>query len=447
MLPLITDFRKRLHKVIEDKTEQGHVTGGLAEKLRALPDSYDQLHAFSLALADLPMREDWPYVEPSDWEGIQAELAADRPQGSIKAPDPRDSAARVATAFTSSVCGCMLGKPLEINPTLDEIRTALTEIGEWPLNDYASIRTNLRGNHVWHPDYKIATRENICFVVPDDDINYTVLGMLVLEKKGRAFTRNDLRLLWLNNLAPYSAWGPERNMVIVGALRSYDVHTLHGTVDDGWYEHMVRVANPDEEWCGAMIRADAYGYACPGDPAQAAWLAWKDAGFTHRRTGIYGSMFAAAAMAAAPVARSPLDIFETAMKFVPRRSRFHKILADSLEMVSSAPDWLEGYRRIHGKYKQYAHCRIHQEAGTLINTLRFAENIGDGLCKQVMQGNDTDSFGATCGSILGLYFGPGHLESRWVEPFQDNLYTNLGGFHEQSLSRVAERMSRLPQVA
>ena len=38
-----------------------------------------------------------------------------------------------------------------------------------------------------------------------------------------------------------------------------------------------------------MIRADAYGYACPGRPELAAELAWRDAGLTHRRTGIYGT--------------------------------------------------------------------------------------------------------------------------------------------------------------
>jgi hypothetical protein len=48
----------------------------------------------------------------------------------------------------------------------------------------------------------------------------------------------------------------------------------------------VAVLNPKDEYCGALIRADAYGYACPGRPALAAELAWRDASLTHRRTGI-----------------------------------------------------------------------------------------------------------------------------------------------------------------
>ena len=43
--------------------------------------------------------------------------------------------------------------------------------------------------------------------------------------------------------------------------------------------------NPGEELCGALIRADAYGYAFAGRPQRAAELAWRDAMLTHRRTG------------------------------------------------------------------------------------------------------------------------------------------------------------------
>ena len=174
-------------------------------------------------------------------------------------------------------------------------------------------------------------------------------------------------------------------------------------------------------------------------------IAWRDAGLTHRRTGVYSTMFVAAAIAAAFVTDEPLTIFSTALGFVPRQSRFYAIIADSLQEVARAGDWEDGYRRIHGKYRQYSHCAVYQEVGTLINTLRFAENVGDGVCKQVMQGNDTDSFGATAGSLLGAYFGPGHLEGRWLEPFHDDIRTKLAGFPERSLTALSQRLGRLPE--
>jgi ADP-ribosylglycohydrolase len=264
--------------------------------------------------------------------------------------------------------------------------------------------------------------------------------MLILEEHGLNFTHDQMRRLWLTHIPPYQAYGPERWFVVQAGMGVCDLENQ----DEAFYRDFVTVGNPEDEHCGAMIRADAYGYASAGNPQQAARLAWRDASLTHRRTGIYGTMFAAAAIAAAPVVRDPLDVFETALKFVPQRSRYYRIVCDALNEIGQADDWIDGYNRIHDKYGEYGHCRVYQESGTLINTLRFAESIGDGFCKQVSQGNDTDSYGATSGSILGMFFGPGHLEERWLAPLNDTIYTTLAALHEQSLSRLARRMSDLP---
>ena len=306
-----------------------------------------------------------------------------RPQGAIAPIDLADSARRVEAAFLGSVCGCILGKPLEINPTLPELRQALEALGEWPLNDYISERVAPLLSRPLHGSWPETVRERIRWVAPDDDLNYTVLGMILLEQHGLGLTKKQIRETWLRYLPPGWTFGPERTLIARAALNSY------GEGGRGSEEEMadwVTILNPRDEFCGAMIRADAYGYACPGRPALAAELAWRDASWTHRRTGIYGTMFMAAAIAAAQVLRDPLAVFETALKFVPRRSRFYAIVADSLHEVAGARDWLDGYVRIHGKYAAYSHCRIYQETGTLINTLRFAESVGDGICRQVSQG-------------------------------------------------------------
>jgi hypothetical protein len=64
---------------------------------------------------------------------------------------------------------------------------------------------------------------------------------------------------------------------------------------------------------------------------------------------------------------------------------------------------------------------------------------------QLTQGQDTDSFGATAGSILGAYFGPEGLEARWLAPFNGDLRTGLARFYERSLAGVARRMRKLPK--
>jgi ADP-ribosylglycohydrolase len=209
-----------------------------------------------------------------------------------------------------------------------------------------------------------------------------------------------------------------------------------------WTRHW----NPDAEMCGAAIRVDAYAYACAGSPARAVELAHRDASCTHRGTGVYAAMFFAAAIATAFVASDPREIFEIASMFVPQRSRFYAATADCLAQVCAASDWLDGYERIHSRYGEWGHCRLYQEVGTVMNSVRFAQDIGHGICLQAMQGNDTDSFCALTGSILGAYFGPAGLVQRWLTPFNNRIHTTLADFHEQDLAAVTRRMAALPEL-
>ena len=438
MLPPVAILKRQLEEMIACQAQQGHAVETLVQELAQLEDSYDAFAAFAERIATAPLREDWPYVEPSDLEAIWAECDPARPIAPMGTIDLDDAARRAEAAFLGAVCGCILGKPLEVNPTLDEIRSAAQAVGEWPLRDYIS-ESLLEALGRRHGSWTETCRERIAYVAPDDDLNYAIIGMLLLEAHGAAFTKTDVMNTWLRNLPPGWTFGPERTTLIKAAIHS----VYRG--QDAPFEMWASRWNPRNELCGAAIRVDAYGYACPGHPALAAELAWGDASWTHRRTGIYGAMFVAAAIACAFVCQDPLAIYETALQFVPRRSRFYAITADCLAMVREASDWLDGYERIHAKYGQYGHCQIYQETGTLINTTRFASSVGEGICMQVAQGSDTDCYGELVGSILGAYFGPGHLEERWLAPFNDEIRTGLACFYEQSLSRVAKRMGELPK--
>ena len=105
-------------------------------------DSYDELDALAVELQAAPMRADWPYVEPDEWDAIVAESAPDRPMTRVASVP--DASARAEAAFLGSVCGCILGKPFEFDPTLDELRAVLEPAGEWPLADYVTTATNAR---------------------------------------------------------------------------------------------------------------------------------------------------------------------------------------------------------------------------------------------------------------------------------------------------------------
>jgi ADP-ribosylglycohydrolase len=432
-------LRQQLTTMIRDRAEQGRDVGELEDQLLHTPDNYEQLANFAARIDNAPPRADWDFVEPSRWDDIVAE------QGVVPAAvsaSGRESeyAARARSGFLGSVVGCIIGKPVEIMPTMTELRDALAAIGEWPLNNYIPERIrDIGGLRDLHPDYPESVRENIQWVTADDDINYTLLGMMTLEKFGTGFSKEDLRRMWLENIPLGFTWGPERGFLTKqGLMMGVDDNPLMDL------EAIPETLNPNSELCGAMIRADAYGYAAPGDPQSAAAMAWRDASMTHRGNGIYGAMFAAAAIALAFAESDWRVIAEGALSTVPQRSRFAEIVRDSISHVANAASWDDAYEQIHGRYSQYGHCRIFQETGTLINTLRFATDVGTGVCIQVSQGNDTDSYGATVGAILGVKFGPGHLANRWLVPFNDIIHTRLAGFYELSLNATADRIAALP---
>lgn len=346
-----------------------------------------------------------------------------------------DASARAEAAFVASLCGCMLGKPLEIDPSLDEIRAHLEPRGEWPLDDYLREETILALREV-QGQWRELARERIDHVAADDDINYTVIGMLVLERHGVDFTRADLLRIWLYNLPVLATFGPERTLLATAAVAALEPGAALPDRLERW--------NPGGELCGALIRADAYGYACFGNPGLAAELAWRDAGMTHRRTGLYGAMFVAAAIAAMPTVSRPLEAFRAALRFVPATSPFAEAVRFAIDEVERAGSWLDAYGCIHDRYGDFGHCKVLQEVGTLVNTLHFARDVGDGICIQVMQGNDTDSFGATAGSLLGAWFGPGHLDERWVAPFGDRIQLALATTWISSITELTGRMAALP---
>ncbi|MEO6206284.1 MAG: ADP-ribosylglycohydrolase family protein [Mycobacteriales bacterium] len=423
--------RELLRQVVADRLEQGHDVADLSDEVETAPASWDALAELTDRVVSAPLVAGWPHHEPTDL----ADLLDACPDLPTARPVGVDVEERIRTAWEARVAGCVLGKPFEYDPDLAELRAVLEPAGEWPLTDYVTEATNSR-LRAPQPQWPECVRERIRHVPEDDDLGYTALATVALERFGRDFTHDQLRQLWLLNLPVAATFGPERTALLAAGLA-----TLTGS------DPAVGALNPADEHCGALIRADAYGFACPGDPVGAATLAHRDATLTHRRTGVYAAMWVAAAVATALVAEDWLDVAETAARVVPAESRLRAVLDQSLDQVRAADDWLDAYHRIHGRYGQYSHCRVVQEMGTLLGTLRFARGATDGIGMQVCQGNDTDSFGATAGSLLGALHGPAGFDpEHWLGRFDDRIHLALATTHDASISSWGDRMAALHQL-
>jgi ADP-ribosylglycohydrolase len=446
MLIKKNSLQQILRLVLAQRIQQGCAldSDSFGARIDAAANSYDALYDLALELRSPAMRSDWPYNEPLEWEEIRSQSPELNSDKHWPMPDFSEVEPRVQAGFLGSVCGCMLGKPIEVDPTLEELRQAGLSCGEWPLKDYVSeaFLDALGRRHESAPD---TLREALTCAVADDDIHYSLIGMRLLEQYGAEFTHEHVAGVWAMNMPPMWTWGAERNALLGLGLEQ------HHLLDPAAFEtiHDVLMLNPGDESCGAMIRVDAYGYACPGNPDLAARLAFQDASLTHTRTGVYGAMFVAALIAVCLTAdgelkgNARLELVELALRRIPAQSRLSAIIRDAIEKVAGADDWLSAYGEIHGRYRQYTHCQMYQEIGTLINTLKFAESVNHGFCIQVSQGNDTDSFGATAGSMLGCLFGLEALDERWLTPLSNRLDHGLSDFHDYKLDALARRMGCL----
>ena len=206
--------------------------------------------------------------------------------------------------------------------------------------------------------------------------------------------------------------------------------------------------NAYREWIGAQIRADLFGYICPGDPEAAAALAWKDATISHTQNGVYGEMFIAAMLARAVVSNDIHDVIEAGLGEIPKHSRLFEAIETVLswykEDTLSSEDCLG---RIHTRFdERVSHDWCHTISNAMICVVGLLWGNADfektiGIC--VCAGFDTDCNAATTGSIVGMMVGSDALPSSWIEPLHDTIKSGIDGFGMMRISDLARRTVEL----
>jgi len=403
-----------LREEIVQRREEGCSPAALAEiehEVAALPEGapaeainalYDRLDAL---VPEPTLAEE----EPSDLAGIRAK----RPDGprrmrfDLGAEELED---RLLGAWLARAAGCELGKPVEGWPRAD-IRALLEFAGEWPLARYfPPVQWERRPWHSWTLG---CLRGNIRRMNRDDDMDYTLLALVILESRGPGFATRDVADAWLLHLPYHKVYTAEtaayRNLVV----------DLEPPETATW-------RNPYREWIGAQIRADMWGYVAPGLPEIAAGLAWRDAALSHVKNGIYGEMWMAATIAAAFATDDPAEAIHVGLSEIPADCRLARALRDVLawhaaerdreRMLDRIGEALGGYHPVH---------TINNAALVALGLLEGRGELGPTIAAAVMGGWDTDCNGASAGSVVGAMHGARPLPYEWVGPLNDTIETAL----------------------
>ncbi|WP_316753663.1 ADP-ribosylglycohydrolase family protein [Streptomyces herbicida] len=405
----------------EAPTRAGASAGRASRYLRQLAeDLLDEL-------ADLPSR--LADEEPTDLAKIKARCP-DWPGG----PQARASVTALPgleAAWLGRAAGCLLGKPVEKLP-LHAIRELARASGNWPLNTWFTAKGvpgELLAAHPWNRrSAATSLAENIDGMPEDDDLNYPLLNLLLLRRHGKAFTTTDVARLWLDELPAGRTFTAERI-----AYRNL----LTGVEPP----HTARHRNPFREWIGALIRADVHGWTNPGDPAAAAAQAHRDATLTHTANGVYAAMFIAAVIAAAATGTHDIHAcLRTGRTVIPPRSRLAAAVDHAIGLAESHEDFdavVDGLHAVHSP----THHWVHAVPNTALIAAALTHADGDftsSICRAVSGGWDTDSNGATAGSVAGLLAGrPTALPDRWTTPLKNRLATSVADFDGTGFDTLA----------
>ncbi|MFD8712346.1 ADP-ribosylglycohydrolase family protein [Streptomyces anulatus] len=374
---------------------------------------------------------------------LESPLAADEPTGldEIVAacphwPGPADAGRavgrdRLHAAWLGRAAGCLLGKPVEKLP-LEGIRALARATGDWPPTTWFTARgvpAELLAAHPWNRrSAATSLAENIDGMPEDDDLNYPLLTLLLLQRHGRSFTTDDLARLWLDELPAGRTFTAER--IAYGNL-------LAGVEPP----ETARRRNPFREWIGAQIRADVHGWTHPGDPAGAAAQAHRDAVLTHTGNGVYGAMFTAAALAVAAGGESDVHgCLAAGLRVVPPRSRYARAVRLGIETARTEGEFDAVVDRLHAVYGDTHHwVHVLPNAALLAAALTHADgDFTRSIGLAVSGGWDTDSNGATAGSLAGLLAGgPGALPEHWTAPLKNRLATSVPGFDRAGFDTLA----------
>ena len=383
------------------------------------------------ALLSAPVRPDYPFVEPSEWEAIRAQLPAARqtlPTASLSAETLRE---KLTGAWIGRISGCLLGKPVE-GFRRAALRRLLEATDNYPMARYITAD---QFSDALAEELKL--NRGACwadtltgFSPQDDDTDYSVFALKLMETYGWDFRPDDVLEGWLQ-------WFPYLGRCTAERVAYRNAAMGMTAPETALYN------NPYREWIGAQIRGDFFGYVNPGVPRRAAELAWRDASVSHVKNGIYGEMWAAAMIAAAAASDEMNVIIRAGLEEVPEKCRLRRDVEQVLRLHAEGASWDDVVETVHQAYEesnQHGWCHTNSNAMLVAAALLYGEkDFGKSLCLAVQPGFDTDCNGATVGSVVGMICGASRIPKEWTAPYGEKLQTGLDGYNLVTVETLVDK--------
>jgi ADP-ribosylglycohydrolase len=254
-----------------------------------------------------------------------------------------------------------------------------------------------------------------------------------MEQHGIDLTTDDVARSWINLLPVGATFTAERDSYLklieksnmayqFGGPRSFDFEEIN----DGEYN----------DWIGAQIRIDMYGWVLPGKPKLAAELARRDASLSHRDCAVEASAYIAALCALIPVSSTREAAVLSALELIDSESDAYKAVEIGIQNKNQPATNLHEY---YGDMSP-VHS-LNNLAVVVWAFLSFQDSFDEAIGETICCGWDTDCTGATVGGLLGL--AQGSIPSSWTDPWQGRVLTAIAGVGELDLEQLVQRTCTL----
>ena len=238
--PVIPELRKLADHITEySRLKHEYGAGGL-EVILAKAEA-----VLKTALTEITSLEDdagLAMQEPNDLDSIR-HLRPAGPRRIWTAFDERTYADKLAGAMLARFAGCTLGAAVEFWSVEDMAAWAAYCGDTFPPLDYWSKVKDPAHIHYMHSPGMAFQRCKIAGIPTDDDVMYTIVGLLIAEIYGLDFSTEHVGEFWLKHLPmAYTAEETALDNLKAGipAMVAADTN------------------NPYQQWIGAQIRSDPW---------------------------------------------------------------------------------------------------------------------------------------------------------------------------------------------
>lgn len=246
--------------------------------------------------------------------------------------------------------------------------------------------------------------------LPNDDLEMQMVWLKALEEVGPGLKAAHLAQYWLDHIGyNWDEYGLNKTNLLLGLTPP-----VSGAYNN-WFKDCM----------GCPIRSEIWACVAPGVPNLAIQYAFQDAICDHAGgESVFGELFNAATQSAAFVLSDREKLLDIGLSYIPEWSATARAILEVRKAYKAGEDWKAARKRVLEATPHYNAQYSPINIGFQVIGLLYGTDFGDSICKTVNCGYDTDSSGASIGSLLGILYGKSGLPPKWIEPLGDLISTN-----------------------